>query len=714
MTQPIQPAPVLRYLRAALGPEADGPPDAELLARFIAERDQAAFELLVWRHAGTVLRVCRGVLRDHHAAEDVTQAAFLALARKAGSIGKRNAVGAWLYKVAYRLAVRHAVRLGRKPSSSDGLDQLPAILEPEANADALRLLHDEVAKLPDKYRAPVLLCFFDGLTHADAARRLGWPVGTVAGRIARAKDWLHQRLTGRMAIPAAGIGALIATETAPALGPVFVGSTTRAAVTFAAGNVVPEVSQTVLELAKGAIQTMTISKLQWAAGVFVMCGALTFGGMYATGQFPGSAGSPDGGGGRGTGRQPGAPSAGAPDAKPEAPGRNADFAQRQRSIKNLRAIVLALHNYHDTYGKFPSDITDKNGKPLLSWRVELLPYLEQDHFAKQFNRDEPWDSEHNLKLLAQMPDVFRVGFEPKGATHTYYQRFAISNAFGDDGMEGGTGSGDGGPGVGAPPRAGGPPTAPGGTPPPGIPGGAGGPGAPGFPPPPGGTGVPLTGPGGIPIDTPGLPGGFGPAASDDPGAGRLPGRPSAPRFALRMAEITDGTSNTIGVIEAGPSVPWTKPADFTVDARKPLPKFVGPFANARNVAALDGAAYTLRPDLNEKLLKMLITPNDGNVTPAMTTLKARFPADSDDERKALAKVLEENQLLIAAIEKLLKEHAALLATINGVTKELTRAEEQQEELRVMLEALKAKNKKLRDEMGYRPNGPISVPKLPKQ
>ncbi len=718
MSQSLQPEPVLRYLRAALGPDADGPPDAELLTRFVAERDQAAFELLVWRHAGTVLRVCRGVLRDHHAAEDVTQAAFLALARKARSIGKRNAVGAWLYKVAHRLAVRHAVRIGRKPAPTDALDHLPAVPEPEPNADVLRLLHDELARLPDKYRAPVLLCFFDGLSHADAARRLGWPVGTVAGRIARAKDWLHQRLTGRVAIPAAGITAFVAAEAAPAVGPAFVGSTARAALAFAAGTTVPEVSHTVLELAKGAIQTMTLTKLQWAAGVLVACGVLTLGGMYAAGQLPG-AGSPDGGvgaGGRG-GRVPTPGEGVAPeaDAKP-APGRNADFAQRQRSLKNLKQIMLALHNYHDTHGKFPTDITDKTGKPLLSWRVALLPYMEQDHIAKQLKLDEAWDSEHNLKLLAQMPDVFRVGFEPKGATHTYYQRFAIASAFGADS---GMGSDDGGSGFGAPGGA-------------GEAGGAGGPVPPGVAPPgfpgTGGRGAPPAGgiPGGgtSPGSAPGLgappgaggPGGFDPALPGLSGSFGLPGGGSfagpTPQFPLRMHEITDGTSNTIGLIEAGPPVPWTKPADFTVDARKPLPKFAGPFANVRNVAAIDGIAYPLRPELDEKVLKILITHNEGQVNPPLNTLKARFAADSAEEKKALASVLKENQLLISAIEGQLKEHAALLETINGVTKELTTAEEQQEQLRAMLEALKARNKKLRDELGLRPGA--AVPKLPRK
>ena len=420
MTQPGSPAPVLRYLRAALGPDADGPADAELLGRFVANRDQGAFELLVWRHAGMVHRVCRGVLRDHHAAEDVAQAAFLVLARKAGSIGRRQAVAAWLYRVAYRLAVRVAVR--HKPPDGADLDRLPAA-SPDAGPDpeSVRLLHDELARLPEKYRAPVLLCFFDGLSHADAARRLGWPVGTVAGRIARAKEDLHRRLSRRgVAIPAAGLVALAGAESAVASS--FPGTMARAAVAFAAGQgVVPEVSITVLELAKGAIRTMTMTKLQWAAGVLAACGALTAGGVLATAQGPGTGPADPRPAAKTYSSQP---AGGAPKAADEPAERKATVSQRQRSLNNLKQILLALHNYHDAYGYLPADIHGKDGKPLLSWRVAILPFIEQDACTGQFKLDEPWDSEHNLKLLAQMPNVYRVGIEPKGATHTYYQVFA--------------------------------------------------------------------------------------------------------------------------------------------------------------------------------------------------------------------------------------------------------------------------------------------------
>jgi hypothetical protein len=82
-------------------------------------------------------------------------------------------------------------------------------------------------------------------------------------------------------------------------------------------------------------------------------------------------------------------------------------AERVRSVNNLKQLLVALHNYHDTYGHFPTDITDKAGKPLLSWRVQILPYVEADELHKQFKLDEPWDSEHNKKLVAKMPKVFR-------------------------------------------------------------------------------------------------------------------------------------------------------------------------------------------------------------------------------------------------------------------------------------------------------------------
>jgi hypothetical protein len=173
------------------------------------------------------------------------------------------------------------------------------------------------------------------------------------------------------------------------------------------------------------------------------------------------------------------------------------------------------------------------------------------------------------------------------------------------------------------------------------------------------------------------------------------------RFPLRLAEVTDGTSNTLAVIEAGPPVPWTKPADIAYHSRKPLPVFVGPFANVRNAATLDGSVHGLRPNLDEITLRRLIEPNDGSVLPAVKTLRARFPADTEEEKKALARLLEQNQALIAALEEQISEYAALLALNNKLTRDLDRAEEEQDRLNKMVNDLKAMNKKLRDDLGLR-------------
>ena len=183
---------VLCRLLTTLDSDMHVPPDSVLLERFVANRDAGAFELLVWRHAALVLRACRGILRDHHAAEDAAQATFLALARQASSVGRTGSVAGWLFRVSRRVSAR-SVQLERKTAFTTGmnLDGIPAPEPPPLpDREHDRILHEELDKLPEKYRAPILLCYFAGLTQAEAARRLGWPVGTVAGRLARAEPSL--------------------------------------------------------------------------------------------------------------------------------------------------------------------------------------------------------------------------------------------------------------------------------------------------------------------------------------------------------------------------------------------------------------------------------------------------------------------------------------------------------------------------------------------
>ena len=178
---------VRRLRREAAAPT--GSSDADLLARFIQTRDDAAFELLVWRHGAMVLAACRRILSSHEDAEDAFQAVFFVLARKARSVLRGAAIPAWLHRVAVRIATRLArsrkaiARLAIEPAERSSAD-------PVAEAETLGALDEEVNRLPERFRRAVVLCYLDGLTAAEAARQLGCPTGTVESRLAAARKRL--------------------------------------------------------------------------------------------------------------------------------------------------------------------------------------------------------------------------------------------------------------------------------------------------------------------------------------------------------------------------------------------------------------------------------------------------------------------------------------------------------------------------------------------
>ena len=230
----------------------DAPTDADLLARFARDRDPAAFELLVWRHGGAVLGVCRRALRDEHAAEDAFQAVFLVLARKAGAV--RGNLGGWLFKVARRVSARAAAR---RLTMCEPLDT-PAPPEPDAaeRAELFAVLDAEIARLPERLRAAVVLCYLGDHSTEAAARELGCPRGTVLSRLATAREKLAGRLARRgVALPAA--------LTVPTLGAPAVSAVSAEVVAFCGGAAALSVPS---QLALGVLTAMNRSTLLAALG----------------------------------------------------------------------------------------------------------------------------------------------------------------------------------------------------------------------------------------------------------------------------------------------------------------------------------------------------------------------------------------------------------------------------------------------------------------
>jgi RND family efflux transporter MFP subunit len=271
---------LVRSLRESAGPDGGGVGDAELLERFARGRDEAAFELLLYRHGPMVLAVCRRLLREPHDVEDAFQATFLALVRKAGSVRRGDAVGAWLHRVACRVALRlrgeQARRAGREQA---GVQQVAAAAARDwGAADDLRgVLDEEVNRLPARQRAAFVLCCLEGKTGREAARQLGCSPGTVSSRLTRAREVLRRRLTRRGLAPAAVSLTALAGDTPAAVVPaILVPATLKVSMSFAAGTALPGRAAS---LAEGVLRTMFLSKMRTGALVVLLVLALTVGGL---------------------------------------------------------------------------------------------------------------------------------------------------------------------------------------------------------------------------------------------------------------------------------------------------------------------------------------------------------------------------------------------------------------------------------------------------
>jgi RNA polymerase sigma factor (sigma-70 family) len=262
-------------------PEGGAITDAELVGRFARLRDETAFELLIWRHGGMVLGVCRRLLRHEQDTEDAFQATFLALARKAGSISRREATASWLYRVAYRVALRAKARMvSFEPLPVD--QPAPAAEGDFEWRDLRPVLDEELNRLPEKLRAAVVLCYLEGLTTEQAARQLRCPKGTVLSRLSRARERLGRRLGRRgITLSVATLGAALSETTASASVPLaLVDGTIKASFMYAAGHVpAGAIAVHIPSLTEGVLKAMFLTKLKIALAVVLLATGLVGAGV---------------------------------------------------------------------------------------------------------------------------------------------------------------------------------------------------------------------------------------------------------------------------------------------------------------------------------------------------------------------------------------------------------------------------------------------------
>jgi RNA polymerase sigma factor (sigma-70 family) len=264
--------------------------DGALLERFVANNDEAAFEVLVQRHGPMVHGVCRRILADSHDAEDAFQATFLVLARRAATIRTPDAIGAWLHAVAVQVATRaRKARTQRnrvhilteldigQTTSSESVDAEWRELRP--------VLDEELGRLPEKYRAPVVLCYLEERSNAEAAEQLGWPIGTVKGRLARARSLLQTRLARRgVALGATLLATAGASRTALAAAvPVALGTATVQQAMLIATGAAPVMAGTtpaVAALYKGGLLAMKLSRIKLFGALLGLLGVCAFSSVF--------------------------------------------------------------------------------------------------------------------------------------------------------------------------------------------------------------------------------------------------------------------------------------------------------------------------------------------------------------------------------------------------------------------------------------------------
>jgi RNA polymerase sigma factor (sigma-70 family) len=255
--------------------------DRQLLERFAGgdrETAELCFGALIKRHGPMVFRTCRAILHDRHDAEDAFQATFLVLARKARSLWVRDSIGPWLFEVASRVAAgAHSTALKRRSHEREAARMGASIVADASWDDRGAVLWEELNRLPDRYRAAVVLCDVEGLTQERAAQLLGWPAGTVRSRLARARQRLRTRLTRRGLAPSgiAALPGLTADAPSAAVPASLAEITTHAAAHVVANGAATGTAAAVNSLTEGVLRVMLWSKVKVIAGGILAGGLFT-------------------------------------------------------------------------------------------------------------------------------------------------------------------------------------------------------------------------------------------------------------------------------------------------------------------------------------------------------------------------------------------------------------------------------------------------------
>ncbi len=271
----------LRQIGRLFGSETvAGLADDQLLDRYVARRDESAFAALVGRHGPMVLGVCRAVLKDSAEVEDAFQATFLVLIRKAETIRGREALGGWLHQVAYRIAIEAGADAALRRAREQSAGELAAMRsESEEFPDEMRrILHEEIERLPEHFRLPVVLCDLEGLSRLEAARQLRWTEGTLRGRLARARARLRDRLTHRGLAVSSGVLVTALGREATAVPAAWVDALAHLSVSLPPGPIAAggAVSAIAAHLARTVLKTMLAAQVQNVATICLILITLSF------------------------------------------------------------------------------------------------------------------------------------------------------------------------------------------------------------------------------------------------------------------------------------------------------------------------------------------------------------------------------------------------------------------------------------------------------